>query len=606
MFCPHCGKEVEQEQLLCPFCGESLGTDIHPEVQSAPPAKRRTETAAMMLLAALSVIVVALVVAIFFFWRTWLPPKAAEAPAQPASSVMNSNGEPEPGTALKPSKKQEPDTELQEPVMTSQEIAGLSQSALCLYIYDEYGSYIASGSGFLLFSDDLVMTNFHVVAGASFVEAIAQDGTDFWAETVVYADENADLALLQLEEPTGLPVLRLGDAASVTVGDRVYAMGNPLDVGFTVSDGMLSAIRQDADYTDFQFTAPISPGSSGGPLLNDRGQVIGVVYATYETGQNLNLAIPAWELEGIDQAQAPMDLYTFSWRYRSYGNSFENYSAQNAHFAENETDCFFCSDFDQTILHIPGEGDTLDTGLQGCWLSCYRDMLYFLPPEGDAVCVYDPATGAVTENLLEDYPLRAQVTGIRKLFVTDCGFTLIYATGNDACSLLQLDFDGAILGTLADRDYAGAILVEGLEAAIPLPETQAVRYIPLEDPVSWYDVSVDFPIGMRLTYGGGSWLYATSQEAADQVVAFDMYGDDVSHMLTLEGWDQGPLAVHWDYLYYTGEGVRRIPAGGGAPELIDSSKGLLDLNFTSYDCLYGPSSDPNVVWFSLDLLDLPS
>jgi hypothetical protein len=95
------------------------------------------------------------------------------------------------------------------------------------------------------------------------------------------------------------PSLLLGDSGNAKVGDEVYVVGNPLGLEGTFSSGIISGIRQVDKDKLFQITAPISPGSSGGPVLNKSGMVIGIAVASYQGGQNLNFAIPSSYLESI-------------------------------------------------------------------------------------------------------------------------------------------------------------------------------------------------------------------------------------------------------------------------------------------------------------------
>ena len=117
--------------------------------------------------------------------------------------------------------------------------------------------------------------------------------TEYTIEGVTALDENHDLAILQVSN-SGVQPLPLGDSDTVEIGDTVYVAGNPK--GFlegTFSDGIISAIRGDSTSKRLQMTAPVSSGSSGGPVLNSTGEVIGVSFATFRDGQNLNFAIPS-------------------------------------------------------------------------------------------------------------------------------------------------------------------------------------------------------------------------------------------------------------------------------------------------------------------------
>jgi hypothetical protein len=93
--------------------------------------------------------------------------------------------------------------------------------------------------------------------------------------------------------------LAVGDSSQVAVGDEVYAVGNPEGLEGTFSQGIVSAIRHIGSDTVLQMTAPISPGSSGGPVLDSRGNAVGIAVATFSEGQNLNLAIPSSYLTAL-------------------------------------------------------------------------------------------------------------------------------------------------------------------------------------------------------------------------------------------------------------------------------------------------------------------
>ena len=102
-----------------------------------------------------------------------------------------------------------------------------------------------------------------------------------------------DLALLSVPANSGVPLLPLGDVDSVAIGDTVYAAGNPEGFEGTFSEGVISGIRGTDDDKRFQITAPISSGSSGGPVLNTRAEVIAVCVSVVSAGQNINFAVPS-------------------------------------------------------------------------------------------------------------------------------------------------------------------------------------------------------------------------------------------------------------------------------------------------------------------------
>jgi hypothetical protein len=118
-------------------------------------------------------------------------------------------------------------------------------------------------------------------------------------------DSTRDLALLSISGAKA-PALALGDSNEVAVGDEVYVIGNPRGLEGTFSQGIISGIRQIGSESLLQVTAPISPGSSGGPVLNSSGKVIGVAALTFRGGQNLNFAIPISYLQPLLSLHHPV------------------------------------------------------------------------------------------------------------------------------------------------------------------------------------------------------------------------------------------------------------------------------------------------------------
>jgi serine protease Do len=159
----------------------------------------------------------------------------------------------------------------------------------------------ASGSGFIISGDGTIVTNYHVIDGATSGTVTLNDKTKFDIVSVLgYSKtEDKDLAIIKINA-SNLPVCDIGDSSKVQVGESVVAIGSPLgleETQNTVSNGIISKIR---DNGIIQTTAPISHGSSGGPLFNMYGKVIGAIEAFYPGGENLNLAVPINWLKTID------------------------------------------------------------------------------------------------------------------------------------------------------------------------------------------------------------------------------------------------------------------------------------------------------------------
>jgi serine protease Do len=167
------------------------------------------------------------------------------------------------------------------------------------------------GSGFVVRSDGWVVTNLHVIAGADEAVVTFADQRSLPVREVVNASARHDLALLHVDAK-GLPVLKLGKSEDVRAGDAVVAIGHPLGLEDTVSNGLVSAIRRKEDLTALQISAPIAPGSSGGPLFNDHGEVIGVAMGILRGGQNINIGVPVEYVHQLMREPSPVALAAFA------------------------------------------------------------------------------------------------------------------------------------------------------------------------------------------------------------------------------------------------------------------------------------------------------
>lgn len=171
-------------------------------------------------------------------------------------------------------------------------------SVVLLVMQDAKGQPVSLGSGFFV-SDEIVATNLHVIEGtaAGHAKLIGKEIT-YDIAGVIGTDDIADLALLRVNGAKA-PSLELGDSKQLAVGDEIYAVGNPKGLEGTFSQGIVSGIRTVGSDTLLQITAPISPGSSGGPVVDNHGKVIGVAVATFKGGQNLNFAVPISYLKAL-------------------------------------------------------------------------------------------------------------------------------------------------------------------------------------------------------------------------------------------------------------------------------------------------------------------
>jgi hypothetical protein len=175
-----------------------------------------------------------------------------------------------------------------------------SDAVVLITISDSTGHETALGSGFLVSADGEIVTNLHVIKGASSATVKLSNGAFFQVAGVLASDATKDLAIIKVDGKN-LPFLALAEMDKIDVGEHVVAIGSPLGLEGTVSDGVISAIRDIGDRKLIQTTTPASHGNSGGPLLNMDSQVVGVVALGInpELGQNLNFAVPCGDVAAL-------------------------------------------------------------------------------------------------------------------------------------------------------------------------------------------------------------------------------------------------------------------------------------------------------------------
>ncbi len=172
------------------------------------------------------------------------------------------------------------------------ELAKLSTSIVMIAIYDNRQKMLGTGSGIMIGKDGFILTNNHVIRGGYYFEVrIEDDERIYKTDEVIKYNQYLDLAIIRI--PRVLEPLRLFDGREKLVrGQKVVAIGSPLGLFNSVSDGIISGFRNIDNVDMIQFSAPTSPGSSGGAVLNMFGEVIGISTAGFSEGQNINLAVP--------------------------------------------------------------------------------------------------------------------------------------------------------------------------------------------------------------------------------------------------------------------------------------------------------------------------
>jgi S1-C subfamily serine protease/Tfp pilus assembly protein PilF len=180
-------------------------------------------------------------------------------------------------------------------------IKRIKPSTVIIFAYDDKGEFLKLGSGFFISQNGDVITNYHLIQGASSAEIKTADEKTYPITYILAGDEPNDLIRLSVNIPSQ-EVYPLSLSQTIPeVGERIIVYGSPLGLENTVSDGIVSAIRDIPDYGRIiQITAPISPGSSGSPVLNMQGEVIGIASFQMVEGQNLNFAIPSEKIANLN------------------------------------------------------------------------------------------------------------------------------------------------------------------------------------------------------------------------------------------------------------------------------------------------------------------
>ena len=158
---------------------------------------------------------------------------------------------------------------------------------------------LGQGSGAIIDKKGYVVTNVHVINGASSIKVSTYSGSTYDVKTIVGYDSNADIVVLKIDA-NNLRALNFGDSGNVKVGEKVIAAGNPAGLSFTVTEGIVSAARKFNGINYVQTDVPINPGNSGGPLLNTKGDIIGINNFKISGGfEGLGFAIASNEVKSV-------------------------------------------------------------------------------------------------------------------------------------------------------------------------------------------------------------------------------------------------------------------------------------------------------------------
>jgi len=186
---------------------------------------------------------------------------------------------------------------------TGEEIYRLcAPSVFYLERYNTEGGLIGFGSGFFISEDGVAVTNYHVIQTAASASVTTYDGKVYMISSVLGYDEDLNIAIVKVSG-SGFRPLRIGSARDLAIGETVYTIGNPMGMTHSFSSGTVTGLNvslKGESQTYIQFSAPISVGNGGGPLLNARGEVVGLTALMLNGAQNANFAVPA---DGIAQVE---------------------------------------------------------------------------------------------------------------------------------------------------------------------------------------------------------------------------------------------------------------------------------------------------------------
>lgn len=203
----------------------------------------------------------------------------------------------------------------------------VNDAIVVIYSYDFDGLKHGQGSGIILNSKGIIVTNYHVFAGCERIEVKKHD-TLIITSGIIGASIEKDVLIIKIDE-SKYPEIPVAEETNLKVGQKVYAVGSPLGFENTMSEGIISGLRELKEFEErknkfIQITASASPGSSGGAVLNSKGELIGMIRMGVEEGENMNFAIPVSDIMLVNEG-ATLDkktLETLNFFYRGY-NEFQ-------------------------------------------------------------------------------------------------------------------------------------------------------------------------------------------------------------------------------------------------------------------------------------------
>ena len=282
-------EEQYRAQVRQQLADEALTSKSTSSDGTTSPKSERKRSVLPLALLFLGITIVVLGI-VFLFPKTNISAPAATSET-PIAKTPNQKGQPT----------------VPEKFTTAQIAAKATPAVVIIENFNEDGTKTSQGSGYVFSPDGIVVSNYHVIRGASSLSITVPSVGKVRVENVLGYSPETDVAILQLPQPTTAS-LETETTQTAKVGDHVVAIGAPLGLESTVSEGIISALRDGAGIHIIQTTASISPGSSGGPLLDDYGKVIGLTTAKIQNGENLNFVISATHINDLVNRKHPVPL----------------------------------------------------------------------------------------------------------------------------------------------------------------------------------------------------------------------------------------------------------------------------------------------------------
>ena len=219
----------------------------------------------------------------------------------------------------------------------------LDPSVFQIFNYDKFGKPLATGTGFFIENNGLALTNHHVIDSMDIIFIKDYSGNIFEVENIVCSDSITDIALIKINCEGSCDFSKVDiSSRDINKGEKVFVIGNPTGLHSTLSNGIVSSIRSHLNFEEIQITAPISSGSSGSPIFNNKGNVIGIITSGYDDGQNLNFGSSRNAINNLI-AKAELDSLNFNNKifYKNLKNKRDySLTLNSIELEENQTNIY--------------------------------------------------------------------------------------------------------------------------------------------------------------------------------------------------------------------------------------------------------------------------